>query len=380
MEQWNRYGLSLAWASTISSAILACLLCATAAHAQLGFTHRLTTVLYDYDNNGTTDATSTFTYDANGRATTTSYVYTGDGTPDLFVTEDDDAAQEDGTITHNANDLVDSVSVDRQLMVSGTEEFDTALTFTGGVLTRVDSDSVFQGGTNATFTSLSYVGGQLDQIEERNDSDNSLVFEQSYMYGGNNLPSVVTFDSAGIDAVTNFTWRSDGQVDDVSSTSTFGGNPLGSGAGDYVYDAGGFLQSEAWSFTGSVGSFFAEFQGAAYRKTYSYDAQQLKTLEQIDIGDNGSVEATRTYVWTAGSCVPAFIFASNGRPNFAQMSGLPYVPGTGATWFENCGPVVIASAAPAVPRVFEVFLLACLGAVGAWQLQRRTRLGELRAG
>ena len=58
-------------------------------------------------------------------------------------------------------------------------------------------------------------------------------------------------------------------------------------------------------------------------------------------------------------CVPAFTFASNGRPNFARMPGLPYVPGTGAQWFEDCGPVSV-SPAP-VPTLPGLGLGALLG-------------------
>lgn len=351
-----------------SLVVSAALLFPTTAHTQQSFTHRLTTVLYDYDNNGVTDATGTFTY-ASGLGTGTSYVYTGDGVADLFVTEDDDAAQETGVVGYNADDLLDSFSLTRQLMQPGTEQFDTTLTFTAGELTRVDSSSTLGGSTNSTFTTLSYAAGRLDEIVERNSSDNSLVFSQSYAYGSDDLPNLVSFDSPGIDAVTTMSWRSDGQLDDLSSTSTFGGNPLGSGGADYIYDSAGFLQSEAWTFNAPVGSFFAEFQGVNYRKTLTYDASNLKVLEEIDIGDDGSVEATRTFVWEAGPCVPAFIFASNGRPNFARMDGLPYVPGTGATWFENCGPVAPSGPNPApVPAIspgLQATLAAALGGIGA---------------
>ncbi len=359
------YGAALALAAT--------LVVATPAHAQQGFTHRLTMVLYDYDNNGVTDATSTITYGAGGRPTDLSYVYTGDGVPDLFVTEDDDAASEAGVIGFNPDDLLDSFSLERQLMQGGSEEFDTVLTFVAGQLTRVDSDSMTGGMTNSTFTTLSYTGDQLDQIEERNTSNNSLVFEQFYAYGSDDLPSVVTFESSGIDAVTSLSWRPDGQVDDLSTTVTFDTMPLGGGAADFVYDAEGFLQSEAWSMTGSVGSLFAEFQGVTYRKSVFYDAGDLKIREEVDIGDDGSVEATRTFVWEAGPCVLGFLFAANGRPNFARMDGLPYVPGTGATSVENCGPVIVPQAppVPALALPLQLALVGALAGLGGLWAQRR---------
>ncbi len=323
---------------TVLAALLALGLGSTPAFAQLGFTHRLTTILYDYDNDGTTDATRSYTYDGAGRITDVSYVYTGDGTPDLFVTEDDDAASETGMIGYTTGDLVDDVSIDRTLMPSGTESFGTMYTFSGGRMTRYDSTATTAGGSSANYAIFSYVGADLDTLTERMTSDDSLVFTQTFAYGGDALPDTVGFDSSGIDASTSFTWRADGQLDDLASSANFMGSPIGSGTADYVYDANGFLQSELWTVSGSVGSFYAEFQGVTYEKTYGYDAQDLRTLEEIDIGNDGSVEATRTLVWQAGACVPAFLFAPNGRPNFAIMPGLPYVPGTGATWLGNCGP------------------------------------------
>ena len=70
----------------------------TALVAQAAFTHRLVEVRYDYDNNGLTDATTIIGYESDGRATSEVYTYTGDGTADLFITEDDDAASETSTL------------------------------------------------------------------------------------------------------------------------------------------------------------------------------------------------------------------------------------------------------------------------------------------
>ncbi len=324
---------------TVATLLSAVLLWPAAGSAQQSFTHRLTSIVYDYDNNGTTDATTLFEYDTSGRATSTSYAYAGDGTPDLFVTEDDDAASEAGVVGYDADDLLTSFALVRQLMGGGTEEFDSTFTFVNGALTRVDSAFMLGGVPNAGFTTVSYLDGRIDRIEDRMTSNGALVSEQFYAYGPDDLPNLVTFESSGIDAVTTLAFRGDGQLDDLSTTVTFGAAQIGAGGADYAYDADGVIQSEAWAMTGTVGSPFAEFQGVSYRKTYTYDAANLKALEQIDIGDDGSVEATRTFVWQPGACVPAFIFAQNGRPNFARFDGLSYVPGTGATYLENCGPV-----------------------------------------
>ncbi len=339
------------------------------AHAQSSFTHRLTSIAYDYDNNGVTDATRSYAYDAQGRATGMTYSYVGDGATDLFVTEDDDAAQETGTLGYNADDRLDSTSVTRTLMGGGTEQFDVQLTFTNDVLTRVDATSMVGSMTNDTYTTLIYSNDLLDEIVERNTSDDSLVFSQTYDYttGGDELPDAVTLEAGVLGAVTDMTWRTDGRIDDLSSIVGVLGQVVGGGDGDYLYDSNGRLEQEVWSTAGTPSSLYAEFQGTAYTKTHVYDAAGLKTREEIDIGSDASVEATRTFTWVEAPCVPAFIFASNGRPNFPLMQNLPYVPGTGAQYFENCAPVPESG--------FATTLLIGAAALRAGSRRRYARVG-----
>lgn len=190
----------------------------------------------------------------------------GDGVPDLFVTEDDDAASEAGVFTYDASNFVTSASVVRQLMGGGTEEFATTWTFTSGLLTRADSETTFLGSTSETYTTFAYTGARLDDITEQQASDNALIFTQSYTYGGDDLPDLVSFDSAGADATTSMNWRTDGQLDDLFSTTTTTGLPPATGGADYIYDAEGKIQTEVWTQSGFTGSFFAEFQGTPYRR------------------------------------------------------------------------------------------------------------------
>lgn len=353
---------------------------AQSASAQLGFTHRLVAVDFDYDNNGLSDASQSISYDGNGRATGVNYVYTGDGTPDLFVTEDDDAAQETSIVTYTVDDLVATFDLDRQLMPSGSESSDATYTYTGGNLTRFDAVSVLGGSSSESYGDFSYVSGRLENLAVRNAADDSILFLQDYDYGPDDLPNLVTLLSAGVNTTTTLNFRADGQLDDLTSTTSFGAMQLGVGTADYVYDANGRIQSESWAVvSGFAGSPFSEFANETYLKTYSYDGQNLRILEEIDIDDDGSVDATRTLVWQAGSCVPAFIFAPNGRPNFAVMAGFPFVPGTGATWLENCGPYP-ASGGPQPPTVPGLApsaafgLVALLGGFG-WLQLRRSRDG-----
>ena len=104
----------------------------------------------------------------------------------------------------------------------------------------------------------------------------------------------------------------------------------------------------------------------------------LKTREEIDIGDDGSIEATRTFTWQAGACVPVIFFAPNGRPNFAKFDVFPFVPGTGAVWQENCGPYLVGGAPQPVPGVIPLLLpglVVGLAALGIRGVRRETLRG-----
>ncbi len=304
--------------------------------------YRLTSIDYDYDNNGTVDATSVLSYDAAGVPTGFTYDYVGDGTPDLFVTEDDEAQSEIATYLFDASGLLTDYSLDRTNMSMTTESFDIVQTFTAGQITRSDSDSNVEGLVSSTYSTFSYVGSDLDTVVERRTSDDALQLTLTYAYGGDSLPDVVTLSSPGaggfpgLDIVTTYTWRGDGQADDVSSVWTQGMTTIGGGSGDYVYDAQGRRIAEVFTVDMSQGAFPAEFFGLEYRKTIHYDALGLPDREEVDVGDDGSVEATRTATWEAGPCTPVFIWAPNGRPEFIEMPGTPYVPGTGWQSLQNC--------------------------------------------
>lgn len=353
---------------------------ATPIRAQQPFTHRLTGVAYDFDNNGTPDATTTITYDASGHPIDVVYTYTDDGTPDAFNTEDDDAASETTVLGYDANDRLITSDFDRVLMPSGSESEDTTYTFTGGELTRFDTTGILNGVASAFYGDLTYVSGSLSSLAVRDASDDSIVLLHSYTNGSNGLPEAISF-IAGVSTDMTLSWRPDGQLDDLSATTTFAGSTF-TGTADYLYAANGQIEAEAWTSSPGFGAPYAEFAGRTYRKTYSYDAQLLKTLEQIDIGYDGSVEATRTFTWTAGPCVPAFIYAPNGRPNFAEMNGFPYKPGTGAMWLENCGPYLAGSSPPPVPglgRLGWALLMATMLGVGGLAMRRLAARGDLRA-
>jgi hypothetical protein len=312
------------------------LLMARPAAAQ--YTYRLTRIVYDFDANGMADADMNLGYNGAGEVVSTDYTYFGDGTTDLFNTEDDGTVQEDGVYGFDGSGRMITAQIDR-----GTESFEATTTFAADAFDRIDLIERDGSGTivSDVYFDFTYTGSDLTQVVNRQTSNNALINTLSITYGTNGLPEDVDLVSPGISIFNTLAWNADGNVTTISSTASGG---FGTGSASMTYLPGsGQLASEAWIQTGFVGSLFSEFPGNTYRKTYAYDANQLRTTESVDVGDNGSVEATLTYEWTAGSCNPSFQYAPNGRPNFSGLTtdgSVPdvYIPGTGATYIENCGP------------------------------------------
>ncbi|CAN0415938.1 unnamed protein product, partial [Discosporangium mesarthrocarpum] len=293
--------------------------------------YRLDEIEYDFDQNTIVDATRTFSYDATGHVTMSTYLHPGDFTPDLFNSEDEDLQEETTVVTFDGNDLADTFEVTRIEDGLGTIEIDSALTFAGGDLTRVDGDRTFFGQTFSFFANFLYAGGRIDQIS------GGLIGFWTFTHDGDVVPDTATVLAGDLTVDTAFTFRPDGKIDLLVSTATEDGLVVGGGSGDYVYDANGRLTDEIWTFTGAPSSSpYAEFQNTAYRKSYAYAADGLKLSEAIDVGDDGSVEATRTFSWEPGPCVDAFNWAPNGPPNFVLDPTKPYVPGTGAFDLQVC--------------------------------------------
>lgn len=213
-----------------------------ASSAQQNFTHRLTGVSYDFDNNGTPDATTTISYDGSGHATSVVYTYSDDGTPDLFNTQDDDAASETTVLGYNASDLIVTSDFDRVLMPSGRETTDTTFTFTSGVLTRFDSTGVVNGVSSSFYGDFTYTSNLLTSLAVRDASDDSIVILQTYTNGGDGLPITVSI-LAGVTTTMTLNWRSDGQLDDLASTTMLGATTVGAGTAGYVYDANGSIEA-----------------------------------------------------------------------------------------------------------------------------------------
>lgn len=297
------------------------------------YNQRITKIVYDFDGNGVTDATDVYQYQPSGKPANTSYVYTGDGLVDKLNTRDANFSLETNVFGYNSSGLMNSLVVDR-----GSQLIESDASFLNGGLNRVDL--IIKDGIGTVLIHhhwlFNYNNNVLNQVENFDTLTGSSVNTEDFVFNSNGLPLTMVQSSPppGITFSNTFTWRTDSQIDAIS-TVTSGG--LGTGDVDLFYDPQNRLSSELWSFTGFVGSPYARLQLKNYRKSYFYDVNNLKVREEFDLNVNGSVDAILTYEWEEAICLPTFYWAPNGMPNFITTPDYPYVAGTGAFQIEACG-------------------------------------------
>jgi hypothetical protein len=302
-----------------------------AVNCTTNITSRVTSLSYDYDNNGLTDATDIISYDQNGRAVTSEYVYNGDGTADLVNLRDEDVSVETNNLTYDNQNRVILFTVDRS-----DQRIENNLVYdTEGLLTMVEFE-LFDANNNPFISSnwvFTYSAGQLDNIDNFLSTNNQLLTSQRFTYGLDDLPETVSFTSSGVNAVSTFGWRSDGQLEALESISD--NNAIS--AVNVLYDNQGRQQSQLWNNSG-LGFSYSEILTENYTRTTSYDAQNRPIKQSYDLGSDGVIDATVTIEWEQASCLPAFLWAPNGFPNFVKDAARPFVPGTGFFGTQFCNP------------------------------------------
>ncbi|HHJ16662.1 MAG TPA: hypothetical protein ENJ80_08200 [Gammaproteobacteria bacterium] len=295
------------------------------------FANRVTRVDYDYDNNGTVDATDAISYDANGRVNLTTYLYSDDGTPDILNLRDSGTIEESNSFAYDSDGNVTSFVVDRQwVRIETNSSYDAA-----GLLTRVDFQLFNSAGAQTTslFWTFSYTGQQLDTVNSFIGPGNLLANTLDFTYAANGLLETSVLASDSLNATTTFTWRPDGQLDTLDTQSDNGASSTAA----LVYDAAGLQQTRIWRNAGQ-GFGYSEILERNYIRSVSYDAQNRPSTVSYDQDSDGSVDATVTFTWETAPCIPATLWAPNGFPNFVRDAARPFVPGTGFFVTENCAP------------------------------------------
>lgn len=295
------------------------------------FANRITRVDYDYDNNGTVDATDDIAYGADGRVNLTSYFYNNDGTADLLNLRDDSVTQETNAFIYDSDGNVILFVVDRQF-----QRIEVSVTYdAAGLLSRQDFQFLNSSGgqTSATYWDFSYTGQQLDQVDSFFGANTTPTTTQSFSYAATGLPATSRITGGTLDATSTFSWRSDGQLDSIDTQSDNGD----SSSVAIDYDTQNLQQTQAWTNVGQ-GFNYSEITGQSYIRSVAYDAQNRPQVVSYDQDADGSVDATVTFTWETAACIPATLWAPNAFPNFVRDTARPFVPGAGFFTTQFCAP------------------------------------------
>jgi len=246
---------------------------------------RIRRIDYDYDNNGTPDATATITYDAQGRVVMDEYLYTDDGTPDLFVLIRENQVTTE--ITYDANGRVDwHYRVDDD---DGGAEFTYTYDPATGRLARADVVTTDLAGnvTSEVYFLYSYVGNQLTRSDGHLLANDMLLSSSLYTYDGNGR----LYEDTGVafngttQFVRRYNWDASGRLD----LYEFDGNGDGvfEATYDYVFDA--TTGRLAQRINSNTSSFAQPYDN--YTETFTYDNTGLIEMVEYDQSHDGSIDA-----------------------------------------------------------------------------------------
>ena len=277
---------------------------------------RPTVIEYDYDNNGTTDATSTLSYDDNGRVTREEYVNNGDGMPDAFDLYDgapqftyDFAYDNEGRLLSNKR--TSSVS---------TVEFVHNYDANGNVI-RIDvSNTSSILGINRTYMVYSYNGNQAQQFDIYLTRDDTLLLTESFAYDmqGRVVQDMGISPVGGMGYERRYTWDAQGRLDFHEHDGN--GDGIYEITYDYIFnDTSGKLEQRTNTHSSRPDP--ADFDN--FTEFFSYDANgQIETIE-YDNNNDGSMDAVaRVTQRESGLCTAVYF------PLLSKQAGHDGIPGS----------------------------------------------------
>lgn len=258
------------------------------------FDQRIVRGAFDYDANGIADATEEFAYDSQGRQIQRRYVYSDDGVRDLDTSDERVNQVQDSTYDSAGNLLTNLTtradgSTSRAMLQYGTD----------GLLNRMEVEVRDGGGAllSQEYFLYTYTGGRLTEMVVQLDSGLPAM-RQTLSYGLDGLPAVATTKSligpVGPDSRTEYEWNSDKTI--RAKRMDVDGDGVFEEVFSYDYVAGRLTRSEK-----KMGGRYASLPGAA---TYNFAYDTVGRLERIDVdlGSNGSIDATNAVNFAAGAC------------------------------------------------------------------------------
>lgn len=297
---------------------------------------RVRSIQWDYDNNGTPEVVTNFTYDLSGRTTMAISTYTDDGVADIYRIAGlgPSTPQETTTIGYDTNGRVTSVN----FIYSSSRSEITYIYDTSSLLTRTDLTS-FDAATagnaiSRSFFTYVYTAQRMDRWSIFSALNNQPFPSQpsatrDFTYNAGGLPVIDLYSFGPAPERIIYEWRPDGQLDLRRSTLASNGSIVSNY--DYIYDTLGRLVSE-------VRTGLASSRDSNLTITRTYDVNGLIQQDSYDLVPLASVDATLSVIWEDGACVHSYAWLPGTIPNFVQQAGLPYTPGTGFFRISRCAP------------------------------------------
>lgn len=282
--------------------------------------HRIKRMIYDLENNGTTDGIREFIYNDQGYLTSENYTYVGDSDVDTdFISFFIDAPSYDSSsnISYDTSNHV-------VLITSISETGSSESAYEYGI------DDLLDQYTEKTFD----VNGELKTDLKYGViySDSLLVRWEMFLDGSLSQYNDLSYDNSGLGTsnlhntvgLLEYTYNESGYISRIRNTvPTL--SDLEIYSVDFEYDAEAHLISR-----------ITQGSDLNYRWDYTYSDDGLQQSWKIDLSSDGSIEAAVTIEWEEGSCEEAFYWVPLAEPNFLLNEDYPYAPGSGFIKNNEC--------------------------------------------
>jgi YD repeat-containing protein len=275
---------------------------------------RVVRMSYDLDNNGTNEVVVNVSYDDLGRVKQEQSAYTSDGVADAplddygfnIVSTDPTHLVSYG---YNAQGLVGSYA-DGAFSVNYT--YDSAGLLTQSIaavpMPMITDLQVVSGRLEAYKSTIPDIGAPAQQ--------NTVL---TYDSQGRVATSTTISGVSGTPNVTTFTWRSDGLVEKVARRLSGVAAPA-----DFVSD-----EVTTYDIKGRPDTVVHTVKKSGLLKTYKVTYDYVANLQQIDLGNDGSIDAVVKVETESGACRAVYLWFANTLPNFSNLDPVPYRPGSG---------------------------------------------------
>ncbi|MAM86978.1 MAG: hypothetical protein CME36_06695 [unclassified Hahellaceae] len=288
------------------------------------------------DANDIAEDTFEIDYGPTGLVTGITLQEVDDGEPDTanFYTSSENATRRT-ELSYDADNRL-SYSLATSTDANGTETDETTWTYENGLLKTVTETWVSGSDSGWGNQELSYTEGRLTSYVDSADPDDTqfdITYTVRYDAEGK-VSALETFFLGAVDEQHVFTWRTDNQLELVSSTEGSSSATL-----ELSYDNAGQLQFTRHTRSDPSGR-AAQFGEHPTDENYTlhriYDERGRVVQLNIDSLSDGSIDGTVVFEWEDGACLPFYELMPHDLPGYVRSADVPYEPGSGISKYPYC--------------------------------------------